>query len=217
MTNQPPPAWGGQPHQWQPQQPPPAWTEQSGPPGGSGQPQRSPGTNALAIVSLIAGIVWIFGFGSLVAVVTGAIALSQISKQGQSGRGMAIAGIALGAVGLLGAILIAILAAAVGEGAQEFGRSLNERHPVTVRVEAAPTTCWTGTFAGASREGCGNSEFSAQESFITTASFAKKSDYVKPDDTSALTLVLLVDGVERERRTTTVDGGSVSASATVVK
>jgi hypothetical protein len=130
---------------------------------------------------------------------------------------MAIAGIALGAVGLLGAILIAILAAAVGEGAQEFSESLNEKHAVTVRVEAAPTTCWTGSFGGASREGCGNGEFSAQESFITTAYFSKKSDFMKPDDTGPLTLVLLVDGMERERRTTTADGGSVNASATVVK
>lgn len=216
MTNQPPPGWGGQP-QWQPQTPPPAWAQQGGPPGGYGQPQRSPGTNALAIVSLIAGIVWIFGLGSLVAVITGVIALSQISKRGQGGRGMAIAGIVLGAVGLLGAILIAILAAAVGEGAQELGKSLNEKHPVTARVETAPTTCWTGTFAGASREGCGNSEFSAQESFITTAYFSKKSDFMKPDDTGPLTLVLLVDGMERERRTTTADGGSVNVTASVVR
>ncbi len=219
MTNQPPPGWGGQPQQWQPQPPPPAWSppQQGPPPGGYGQPPRAPGTNALAIVSLVAGIVWIFGLGSLVAVITGVIALSQISKQGQSGRGMAIAGTVLGGVGILGAVMVFVLAAAVDEGIDEAGRAFNERHSVTVRVEAAPTTCWTGNFAGASRQGCGNAEFSAQENFITHASFSKRSDFSKPDDTSPLTLVLLVDGVERERRTTTADGGSVNATASVVR
>ncbi|MDP8975821.1 MAG: DUF4190 domain-containing protein [Actinomycetota bacterium] len=155
--------------------------------------------------------------GSLVAIVTGVIALSQISKQDQSGRGMAIAGTVLGGVGILGAIMVFVLAAAVDEGIDEAGRAFAERRTVTARVEAAPTTCWTGTFAGASREGCGNREFSAQESFLTSASFSKKSDFTKPDDSSPLTLVLLVDGTERERRTTTADGGSVTATAAVVR
>jgi len=145
------------------------------------------------------------------------IALSQISKQGQSGRGLAIAGTILGGVGILGALMFFILVAAVDEGLDEAGRAFGEKHAVTARVEAAPTTCWTGSFAGATREGCGTAELSAQENFITYASFSKKSDFMKPDDTSPLTLVLLVDGVERERRTTTADAGSVDASASVVR
>ncbi len=115
------------------------------------------------------------------------------------------------------ALLLVVLAAAVDEGIDEAGDALNERHAVTVRIEAPARTCWTGNFAGASREGCGNAEFSAQESFITTAYFSKKSDFVQPDDASPLTLVLLVDGMERERKTTTADAGSVDASASVVR
>lgn len=216
MSQQPPS--GGA---WGPPPPPPAqqhaWGEaqQPGPPGGYGPP-RPTGTNALAIVSLVTGIIWIFGIGSAIAVITGIIALSQIRQRDQGGKGLAIAGIALGAAGVVGTLLLVILAAAVDEGIDEAADAFNERHAVTVRVEAPARTCWTGTFAGASREGCGNAEFSAQESFITTAYFSKKSDYVRPDDTSPLTLVLLVDGMERERKTTTADGGAVDASASVV-
>jgi hypothetical protein len=64
-------------------------------------------TNGLAVASLILGIVWIAGLGSLLALIFGGIAKRQIRESGgrQSGSGMATAGIVLGIVGLVGAIL----------------------------------------------------------------------------------------------------------------
>lgn len=63
------------------------------------QPQK---TNGLAIASLVLGIVWIYWIGSILALVFGYQARSQIDASGgaQSGRGMAVAGIVLGWVGL---------------------------------------------------------------------------------------------------------------------
>jgi Domain of unknown function (DUF4190)/Domain of unknown function (DUF1707) len=57
--------------------------------------------NGLAVASLISGIVWMAWFGSLLAIVFGHIALDQIKESGgqQSGRGIAIAGLALGYLG----------------------------------------------------------------------------------------------------------------------
>jgi len=64
----------------------------------------APKTNVLAIVSLVSAF-----FISLVAIITGHIALSQIKKTGEQGRGLAIAGLIIGYVGLVVGIIIAIV------------------------------------------------------------------------------------------------------------
>ena len=61
-------------------------------------------TNGLAIASLILAITWIFWIGSLLAVILGHVALSQIDDPG--GRGMAIGGLVLGYIALgVGALI----------------------------------------------------------------------------------------------------------------
>jgi len=58
--------------------------------------------NRLAVWSLVSGILWVFWLGSIVAVVLGHLALKQIeaSRGGQRGRGLAIAGLVVGYVGI---------------------------------------------------------------------------------------------------------------------
>ncbi|MCU1478671.1 MAG: hypothetical protein JWQ64_3364 [Subtercola sp.] len=64
-------------------------------------------TNVFAIVSLVLSII---GF-TVVGIVFGFIALSQIKKNGDGGRGLAIAGIVIGFIELiLGVILIIVFA-----------------------------------------------------------------------------------------------------------
>ena len=60
-------------------------------------------TNGFAVASLVLGIIWIYGLGSLLAVIFGAVAISQVRRaEGrQTGEGMAIAGLVLGIVGLV--------------------------------------------------------------------------------------------------------------------
>jgi peptidyl-prolyl cis-trans isomerase B (cyclophilin B) len=61
-----------------------------------------PGTNVLAIVSLVSAF-----FVSLVAIITGHIALSQIKRTGEKGRGLALAGLIIGYAGIaIGAAFI---------------------------------------------------------------------------------------------------------------
>ena len=60
--------------------------------------------NVLAIVSLVTSLLWI----SLVGVITGHLALSQIKKTGEQGHGLALAGVIIGYVGLLGGIIAII-------------------------------------------------------------------------------------------------------------
>jgi uncharacterized membrane protein len=54
----------------------------------------------MAIASMVLGIIWIYWIGSILALVFGYVALGQIKQRGQTGRGMAIAGIVLGWVGI---------------------------------------------------------------------------------------------------------------------
>ena len=67
----------------------------------AGAPQK---TNVLAIISLIAAF-----FVAPAAIVCGHIALSQIKKMGEQGRGLALAGTVLGYVFTVGAIIAVII------------------------------------------------------------------------------------------------------------
>jgi hypothetical protein len=80
-----------------------------GPPGYSQQPGRR--TNSLAIASLCCGIGQIIAgaIAGIVAIVLGMVALRQIRETGQDGRGMAVAGIVLGIVGILLTVLLVIV------------------------------------------------------------------------------------------------------------
>jgi hypothetical protein len=69
-------------------------------------------TNVLAIVSLvtgIAGLTFVPFLGSIAAVVTGHISLHQLKTKQENGRGMAIAGLITGYVGVAFTVLASIL------------------------------------------------------------------------------------------------------------
>jgi hypothetical protein len=72
-----------------------------------GVPQPAPRTNGLAIAATVLGIVGVLSswllLPSILALVFGLVSHSQIQRSGgiQGGRGLAITGIVLGAVGLL--------------------------------------------------------------------------------------------------------------------
>jgi hypothetical protein len=79
-------------------------------------------TNALAVTSMILGIVWIFWLGSVLAIIFGHIALNQInhSHGAQGGRGMAIAGLVLGYVGI-GFLVLGVIGAATDSSSTTIG------------------------------------------------------------------------------------------------
>ncbi len=68
-------------------------------------PPRGP-TNGMAIASLVLGILWIYGLGAILALVFGYTAKKQIRERGESGSGLATAGIVLGLIGVVGIVLI---------------------------------------------------------------------------------------------------------------
>ena len=68
-------------------------------------------TSGLAIASMVLGILWIYWLGSILALIFGYIAKGQINQSGgrQGGKGMAIAGIVLGWIGVGAGILGIVL------------------------------------------------------------------------------------------------------------
>lgn len=85
-------------------------------------------TNSLAIVSLVAGIASYFVvpvIGAVVAIITGHMARGQIRRTGEGGSGLALAGLILGYVHLLLAIIAicAIVIALAIAGAAFFSTS----------------------------------------------------------------------------------------------
>ena len=97
-----------------PYEPPPAYRTPSPPPYGTptagpgAYPRAYPGvgyaygrTSGFAIASLILSLVWVFWLGSVLAVIFGHIALNEIRRDpAVRGRGLAVAGLVLGYVGL---------------------------------------------------------------------------------------------------------------------
>ena len=65
----------------------------------------SPRVSMLALASLVCGIVWVVGIGSVCAVLLGHLALHRMRRTGQPGRALAVVGLVLGYVGIVGAIV----------------------------------------------------------------------------------------------------------------
>jgi hypothetical protein len=70
------------------------------------RPARRP--NGLAIASVVVGVLWMWWLGSIAAVIMGHVALGQIARSGgrQTGRAVALAGIAIGYFGLAALLLV---------------------------------------------------------------------------------------------------------------
>jgi Domain of unknown function (DUF4190) len=129
----PPPASSPPPSAPTPPPAPPAYGQQ---PGGYGY-QSTPRTNGLAIASLVLGIAQIFLciIGGILALVFGYIARRQIDESGgtQGGRGMAIAGIILGWIGIgLGIAYIVVIIIAVIVSDDDNSRSLLIQHALSI-------------------------------------------------------------------------------------
>lgn len=120
-TPPPPPPFGGDPGRQPPPPPygtPPVYDPGYGqgyvpgypmPPYGAAQPQSKP--SGMAIASLVLGIIGVpmfcFVLPSLLAVVFGALGIRQCGKNPvYSGKGLAVAGLVLGLLTLLGFVLL---------------------------------------------------------------------------------------------------------------
>ena len=115
-----PPAYGTPPAYGPPGVPPqgygPAYPPAPGQPYGYPPYGYAPApmrTSGMAIASLVLGLVWIYWVGSILAVIFGHLALNETKRDPRvGGRGMAVAGLVLGYIGLA-VLVIALIALAV--------------------------------------------------------------------------------------------------------
>jgi hypothetical protein len=78
-------------------------------------PGQGVGTNGMAVASLVCSLFgWLCLIGPILGLIFGFLALGQIKQSGQGGRGMAIAGIVIGAVAIAVITGLGILRLVVG-------------------------------------------------------------------------------------------------------
>ncbi|GAA5112819.1 DUF4190 domain-containing protein [Haloechinothrix salitolerans] len=77
-------------------------------------PPPPPRTDGFAVASLVLGILWIWWLGSILAVIFGHVALSRADNEGYAGRGLAVAGLVLGYIGVGTLVLLFLPFAIVG-------------------------------------------------------------------------------------------------------
>jgi hypothetical protein len=94
------------------------WTENRAPAQATAQAK----TNGLSIAALVLGILWLYWIGSVLALVFGYMGKKQIDESGgmQTGRGMAVAGIVLGWIGV-GTLVLFLVLLAVGVATSPSG------------------------------------------------------------------------------------------------
>lgn len=127
------PAW--QPAAWGAPTPPPASAQGPawGPPPPA--PPASGGRDGFAITSLVLGIIPVLA--GILAIVFGSIALGRIRRTGRRGKGLAVAGIVLGSLWLVGIATASIIAATnAADGTDD--------EPVVGRNSVAATELRTG-------------------------------------------------------------------------
>ena len=76
------------------------------PPSGDPAPSARRGTNGLAIAALVVSLTCCGPLGAIL----GFVSLGQIKRTGEQGRGMAIAGIVIGVVTVVFAVVLVVLA-----------------------------------------------------------------------------------------------------------
>jgi hypothetical protein len=135
--------------------PPSAATPADPTPAGPPPPQMAPDyprptapqrTNGSAIASLVLGILWLGGIGAILALVFGYRGKRSIdrSRGGEGGRGLALAGIVLGWIGVAGAIgvtLLVALAANSSDSAYDDSSAKSDARNMVSQVES----CYTDT------------------------------------------------------------------------
>lgn len=70
--------------------------------------RETPRISGMCVISLICGLVWFFGLGSLLAVIYGFIGVRECRRKGMRGEPAAYVGVILGTLGLLGTVIYVV-------------------------------------------------------------------------------------------------------------
>lgn len=109
-------------------------------------------TNGLAVASLVLGILFLFGVGSVLALIFGLVARRQIRRAGgtQAGDGLAVAGITLGAVGICAGLLLSVAVMAAGSSSSGTKASVCRTDATTIAIGEEALFAATGRYGSMS-------------------------------------------------------------------
>jgi hypothetical protein len=135
------------------------------------------GSNGLAVAALVMGILTYFclgPLGAILAIVLGFLGLKR-AKEINVGRGMSIAGIVLGGVGLVGmAIAVVILIIAGGSATTHLNNIGGVADASTYQLTQG--SCNVDSFGSATFEGTIKNTTSSSKNFSVKAEFRNKSN-----------------------------------------
>jgi hypothetical protein len=126
-TSQGPGWWLASDGRWYPPEQQPGTTQVLAPPIARYSPvSQPPTTSGLALASLVLSVVWLAGVGSVLAIVFGFMARSEIrrSNGAKSGGAMAVAGIVIGFVGVAGLAPVIVGIGVLGTAATNLALNL---------------------------------------------------------------------------------------------
>ena len=132
-TLQGPGWWRASDGKWYPPEVHPNYSPSTPPPPPPVAHTAPPKTSGMAIASLVLSLAWVFGLGSLLAIIFAVVARRNIreSRGAQTGNGLAIAGLVIDILGLLGTALFIVSIAAINHDVIPTNVSMGTK--VTVR------------------------------------------------------------------------------------
>jgi Domain of unknown function (DUF4190) len=100
--------------------------------------QRPTSTNGLAIASFVLSLLWVYGLGSILAIIFAIVSRKQIrnSRGTQGGDGLAIAGLIIGICGVIGTILITVFVFSVGSSLRNGVSTFNITEQAVTQCQA---------------------------------------------------------------------------------
>ena len=126
-----------------------SWTEDATrvatlqPPTPTADVTTPPRTNGLAIASFVLSLLTLCGVGSLLGVIFGHLSLGQIKREHQRGRGLAIAGLVLGYLGMAAGIVLLIVVLASSSTNDDSGVTADSPTTITAKDESKAATTTT--------------------------------------------------------------------------
>lgn len=79
-----------------------------------------------AIAAFVFSLLWLGGVGSLVAIILGGTAMRRTTQRNEAGRGLAVAALIIGILGLLVAIWFFVLVVVAGNAVSDQFQTLND-------------------------------------------------------------------------------------------
>jgi hypothetical protein len=90
----------------------------------------------MAIASLVSSLLgWLCGIGPILGLIFGFIALNQIKKTGEGGRGLALAGIIIGAIAIVLGIIYGIIVGIAAVNQQQVQTTSSAPAGVVITVD----------------------------------------------------------------------------------